>query len=448
MPKEKLFFYCGSCGYKSSRWLGKCPECGEWNSFSEEEVKQNKISSGKDAVGKSVSEIKIGENYRYLCGIGEFDRVLGSGAVKGEVLLVTGNPGIGKSTILMQALAGYTKYGDVLYISGEESAEQIKYRSERLKIDDDKFYIMAETNFEAFENYIMIKKPAVVVIDSIQTVYSDSSESIPGTTTQIRECTFKIVELAKKHGITFFIVGHVTKDGKIAGPKLLEHMVDAVLSFEGEEEYFYRILRSSKNRYGTTNELGIFTMDDSGMKEVKNPSEFFLSDRAEKNAGSIICPVLEGSKTFLLEIQALATPVVFGMPRRVVQGADYNRVQIIAAVIEKRLSIQLGNMDIFINVPGGIGIEETAGDLAVAVGIISAVKGVEISRKIAAVGELGLLGEVRRVSFIEKRLKELEKVGFKGVYVPESNRAELEKKEFNIKINYLKNLNELIERMG
>ena len=317
-----------------------------------------------------------------------------------------------------------------------------------MKIDDDKFYIMAETNFEAFENYIMVKKPAVVVIDSIQTVYSDSSESIPGTTTQIRECSFKIVELAKKHGITFFIVGHVTKDGKIAGPKLLEHMVDAVLSFEGEEEYFYRILRSSKNRYGTTNELGIFTMDDSGMKEVKNPSEFFLSDRAEKNAGSIICPVLEGSKTFLLEIQALATPVVFGMPRRVVQGADYNRVQIIAAVIEKRLSIQLGNMDIFINVPGGIGIEETAGDLAVAVGIISAVKGVEISRKIAAVGELGLLGEVRRVSFIEKRLKELEKVGFKGVYVPESNRAELEKKEFNIKINYLKNLNELIERMG
>lgn len=448
MPKEKLFFYCGSCGYKSSRWLGKCPECGEWNSFSEEEVKQNKTSSGKEAVVKSVSEIKIGENYRYLCGIGEFDRVLGSGAVKGEVLLVTGNPGIGKSTILMQALAGYTKYGDVLYISGEESAEQIKYRSERLKIDDDKFYIMAETNFEAFENYIMVKKPAVVVIDSIQTVYSDSSESIPGTTTQIRECSFKIVELAKKHGITFFIVGHVTKDGKIAGPKLLEHMVDAVLSFEGEEEYFYRILRSSKNRYGTTNELGIFTMDDSGMKEVKNPSEFFLSDRAEKNAGSIICPVLEGSKTFLLEIQALATPVVFGMPRRVVQGADYNRVQIIAAVIEKRLSIQLGNMDIFINVPGGIGIDETAGDLAVAVGIISAVKGVEISRKIAAVGELGLLGEVRRVSFIEKRLKELEKVGFKGVYVPESNRAELEKKEFNIKINYLKNLNELIERMG
>lgn len=448
MPKEKLFFYCGSCGYKSSRWLGKCPECGEWNSFSEEEVKQNKTSSGKEAVVKSVSEIKIGENYRYLCGIGEFDRVLGSGAVKGEVLLVTGNPGIGKSTILMQALAGYTKYGDVLYISGEESAEQIKYRSERLKIDDDKFYIMAETNFEAFENYIMVKKPAVVVIDSIQTVYSDSSESIPGTTTQIRECSFKIVELAKKHGITFFIVGHVTKDGKIAGPKLLEHMVDAVLSFEGEEEYFYRILRSSKNRYGTTNELGIFTMGDSGMKEVKNPSEFFLSDRAEKNAGSIICPVLEGSKTFLLEIQALATPVVFGMPRRVVQGADYNRVQIIAAVIEKRLSIQLGNMDIFINVPGGIGIDETAGDLAVAVGIISAVKGVEISRKIAAVGELGLLGEVRRVSFIEKRLKELEKVGFKGVYVPESNRAELEKKEFNIKINYLKNLNELIERMG
>lgn len=447
MAKEKLFFYCNSCGYKSSRWLGKCPECGEWNSFSEE-PKAVKISATKKGVASKISEINTGDNYRYLSGLTEFDRVLGSGAVKGEVLLVTGNPGIGKSTILMQALAGYGKYGEVLYISGEESAEQVKYRSERLGIDSNNFYIMAENNMEAIEEYITQKMLVVVVVDSIQTMYSEGSDSIPGTTTQIRESTFRITDIAKKQGITFFIVGHVTKDGKIAGPKLLEHMVDAVLSFEGEEHYFYRILRSTKNRYGATNELGIFDMKETGMEEVKNPSEFFLSERSEKNSGSIVCPIMEGSKTFLLEVQALATPVLFGTPRRVVQGADYNKVQIIAAVIEKRLSVVIGGMDLFINIPGGIAIKETAGDLAVAMAIVSVVKGIEISKKIAAIGELGLLGEIRRVSFIEKRIKELERVGFKGVYVPESNRSELEKKEFKIKINYLRNLSELLERMG
>jgi DNA repair protein RadA/Sms len=307
---------------------------------------------------------------------------------------------------------------------------------------------MAENNMEAIEEYITQKMPVVVVVDSIQTMYSEGSDSIPGTTTQIRESTFRITDIAKKQGITFFIVGHVTKDGKIAGPKLLEHMVDAVLSFEGEEHYFYRILRSTKNRYGATNELGIFDMKETGMEEVKNPSEFFLSERSEKNSGSIVCPIMEGSKTFLLEVQALATPVLFGTPRRVVQGADYNKVQIIAAVIEKRLSVVIGGMDLFINIPGGIAIKETAGDLAVAMAIVSVVKGIEISKKIAAIGELGLLGEIRRVSFIEKRIKELERVGFKGVYVPESNRSELEKKEFKIKINYLRNLSELLERMG
>jgi DNA repair protein RadA/Sms len=447
MAKEKNYYYCSSCGYKSTKWQGKCPECGEWNSFSDE-IKQSSNINLSEATVMKLEDIKLGENYRYTTGVEEFDRVLGGGAVRGEAILVTGNPGIGKSTILLQMLEKYTKYGDVLYISGEESVEQVKFRSSRIGIKNNKFFVMSETEVNMINGYINSKKPCAVVVDSIQTVYNSEYDSISGTVTQIRECTLKLIETAKKQGILFFIVGHVTKDGKIAGPKMLEHMVDAVLSFEGEEDYQYRILRSTKNRYGSTNEVGIFNMSEEGITEVKNPSEFFLSDREEKNAGSIIVPIIEGSKTFLLEVQALATPVVFGMPRRVVQGADYNRVQIIAAIIEKKLSINIGSMDIFINIPGGIAIKETAGDLALAMAIISAVKGVEISRKIAAVGELGLMGEVRKVSFIDKRIKELEKVGFTGVYLPESLKKDIDKNGYNIKINYLKNLNELFERMS
>lgn len=447
MAKDKIYYYCNSCGYKTTKWQGKCPECGEWNSFSDEVKQIAGVNLSETAVMK-LEDIKIGENYRYKTGIEEFDRVLGGGAVKGEAVLVTGNPGIGKSTILLQMLEKYSKHGDVLYISGEESVEQVKFRSERIGIKNENFFVMAETEINKIAAYIAVKKPCAVVVDSIQTIYNSEYDSIPGTVTQIREATLKIIECAKKSGILFFLVGHVTKDGKIAGPKLLEHMVDAVLTFEGEEDYQYRILRSTKNRYGSTNEVGIFNMNEEGISEVKNPSEFFLSDREEKNAGSIIVPVIEGSKTFLLEVQALATPVVFGMPRRVVQGADYNRVQIIVAIIEKKLSINIGSMDLFLNIPGGIAIKETAGDLALAMAIISAVKGVEISKKIAAVGELGLMGEVRKVSFIDKRVKELEKVGFKGVYLPESLKKDVEKNSYNIKINYLKNLNELFERMS
>jgi DNA repair protein RadA/Sms len=286
-----------------------------------------------------------------------------------------------------------------------------------------------------------------VIIDSIQTIYSNSVDSIPGTITQIRECTLKIVEIAKKMEISFFIVGHVTKDGKVAGPKLLEHMVDAVLNFEGEEGNYYRILRGIKNRFGSTNEIGIFNMEEDGISEINNPSEFFLSERDEKNIGSIVVPILEGSKIFLLEVQSLLINSEFGIPRRFVQGFDKNRVQILSAVIEKKLSLNLANKDIFINIPGGISIKDTSADLAVVMSIFSAFKDIEISQKIAAVGELGLRGEIRKVSFIEKRLVELYKLGFKGVYVPESNRKDLENKDIKLKIIYLKNLNDLLERM-
>ncbi|WP_300392833.1 S16 family serine protease, partial [Fusobacterium sp.] len=340
------------------------------------------------------------------------------------------------------------EYGDVLYVSGEESPAQIKSRGERLGIKSKTLYLMSETDIDKISEYISIKKPKVVIVDSIQTLYSENSDSIAGTPTQIREATLKIVELAKKLGISFFIVGHITKDGKVAGPKLLEHMVDAVFSFEGEEGLFYRILRSTKNRFGSTNELAVYIMEEDGMKEVQNSSEFFLSEREEKNIGSMIVPVLEGTKVFLLEIQSLLTESGgIGIPKRIVQGFDRNRIQILMAIGEKRMGMNLGMKDVFINIPGGISIKDPSADLGALISLLSVYKNVEISQKIAAIGELGLRGEIRKAFFIDKRLRELEKLGFKGVYVPEANRKEIEKKEYKLKLIYLKNLEEFLERM-
>ncbi len=309
---------------------------------------------------------------------------------------------------------------------------------------------MAETDVSSIYEYLIAKKPKVVIVDSIQTLYNSSLDSIPGTPTQIRECTLKIIELAKKYNISFFIVGHITKDGKVAGPKMLEHMVDAVFNFEGEEGLFYRILRSTKNRFGSTNELAVFSMEEDGMKEIKNSSEYFLSERDEKNAGSMVVPVLEGTKVFLLEIQTLLTESSVGIPKRIVQGFDRNRIQILTAIAEKKMHMSLAMKDMFVNIPGGLNIEDPAADLAVLISLLSVYRGVEISQKIAAIGELGLRGEIRKVFFIEKRLKELEKLGFKGVYIPEANRKEIEKNsyKYKLKLIYLKNLEELLERMN
>lgn len=457
MKKEKSMYVCKECGYKSIKWMGKCPNCGEWGSLEEEvevTVANKKIPKGSlsfqeiDEKLVSFDEIKMEENFRYKTKVKEFDRLLGGGLVQGEVILLTGNPGIGKSTLLLQMANEYTEYGDIIYISGEESLSQIKSRGDRLGIKNKNLYLMSETNVDKIYEYISERKPKVVIIDSIQTLYSETSDSIAGTPTQIREATLKIVDVAKKNNICFFIVGHITKDGKVAGPKMLEHMVDAVFTFEGEEGLFYRILRSEKNRFGSTNELAIFSMEEDGLREIQNSSEYFISERNEKNIGSMIVPVLEGTKVFLLEIQTLITegnPI--GIPKRVVQGFDKNRIQILMAIGEKRMGITLGTKDVFVNIPGGISVKDPAADLGALISLMSVYKNVEISQKIAAIGELGLRGEIRKVFFIDKRLRELEKLGFKGVYIPEANRKEVEKKEYKLKLIYLKNLDEFLERI-
>ena len=449
VKKGKTKYICSECGYSSLKWMGKCPNCDSWGTFEEEiDIKKTfKNVESQEVSIKKITEIEIEKEFRMVTPFEEFDRVLGGGLIKGEVVLITGSPGIGKSTFLLQLSQEYAKIGNVFYVSGEESPRQIKQRAERVNVKSENLYILNDTNIEKIESVILKEKPKVVVIDSIQTLYSENVNSIPGSVTQIRETTLKIIEIAKKNEIAFYIVGHVTKDGKLAGPKLLEHMVDAVLQIEGEENSYFRIIRSIKNRYGSTNEISIFDMKENGISEVKNPSEFFISDREEKNVGSIIVPIFEGSRVFLFEVQSLLGTPNFGMPRRTVEGYDKTRVEILSAVLSRSLKVDVNSKDIYINIPGGIDLNDRSSDLAVVFSLLSSIKGIPVSQKIAAIGELGLRGEVRKVSFIKNRVTELEKLGFAGVYLPKSHKADFEKEKTKIKLNYISNISELVERV-
>ncbi len=447
--KKKIKYVCNECGYQSTKWMGKCPACDSWGTIEEEiEVKMSGIrKTVKNVSSTKINEVKFEKDFRVKTKYEEFDRVLGGGLTKGEVVLITGNPGIGKSTFLLQLSNEYAKNRNVLYISGEESVKQIKERAVRIQVNSSKLNLLSETNLEVIEQTIENEKPEVIIIDSIQTIYSENVSSVPGSVSQIRECSLKLIDIAKNNDVSFYIVGHVTKDGKLAGPKLLEHMVDAVLSFEGDENNYYRIIRSIKNRYGSTNEISIFDMREDGVSEIKNPSEFFISERDEKNIGSIITTSIEGSRVILFEIQTLSFPIKFGIPKRVIEGYDKNRVELLSAVVSRVFGMDLSGNDIYLNIPGGIEIKDQSADLAIVLSLISTIRSIGISQKIAAIGEIGLRGEVRKVSFIKKRIKELEKLGFTGVYLPKLHITELENFETTVKLNYINNISELVERL-
>jgi len=433
MKKSKIKYICSNCGYESLKWLGKCPECDSWNSFTEEIIEDNKRSpkpfKGKIKVQK-INEITANETDRITSGIIEFDRVLGGGLMPGSIVLLGGDPGIGKSTLAMQTTA---KLADkVLYVTGEESTKQIKIRSQRLNLKSDNFYVLAETNLSAVLSAIKEFSPAVVVIDSIQTMYREELDNSPGTVTQIRECTSVLQDVAKKNNICVIIVGHVTKEGMIAGPKILEHIVDTVLYFEGNSNYSYRILRAQKNRYGNTNEIGIFEMKQSGLEQVMNPSKIFLSERENKAPGSVVTSTIEGTRPLLLEAQALVTPSNFGYPQRVSTGFDQRRLSILLAVLEKHGNLKLSSSNVFINMAGGVKIYEPAIDLAVCCSIASSLANKEVNNKTVVIGEIGLGGEVRSVGNFDKRISEAEKLGFEAAIVPKGNLKGVKRKTIKL----------------
>ena len=429
MAKPSTVFVCSNCGNESSKWFGRCPACNEWNTCYEEKV--NLKSSGKSASKKTATTVKLDDVkkqdiVRTKTGFGELDRVLGGGLVKGSLTLLGGEPGIGKSTLILQICDKIKGEGQVLYVSGEESAQQIKIRADRLGIKNNDIVFLGETDIDVIEDAILKTNPKLVIIDSIQTMYSDEITSGPGSVSQVREITARIMKMCKQEEITTIIIGHVTKDGNIAGPRVLEHMVDTVLYLEGERYFAYRILRGVKNRFGSTNEIGMFEMNDIGMCEISNPSSVLLSEKNENIAGSIVVASIEGTRPILVELQALTSTSVFGMPRRTANGIDYNRLTLLIAVLEKRTGLPLGNQDVYLNIVGGIKINEPALDLGIILAVSSSFKNIPIPNDVIAIGEVGLTGEVRSVNQIEKRIKEAEKLGFKKCIIPESNKKLLE----------------------
>jgi len=445
MSKTRIKYICSNCGYESLRWLGKCPECESWNSFTEEimETSKRKLAISKSKFElNTIDTISANEEDRIKTGIAEFDRVLGGGLMQGSVILLGGDPGIGKSTLAMQAAANINQ--KVLYATGEESEKQIKIRASRLKLKSPEFYVQAETNLSEILGAVNQLSPAVVVIDSIQTMYRSELDNSPGTITQIRECTALLMEEAKKKQYCVIIIGHVTKEGMIAGPKLLEHMVDTVIQFEGESNHSFRILRAQKNRFGSTNEIGVFEIHEDGLREVKNPSELFLSEREKQTPGSVVTSSIEGSRPILLEVQALVTPSNYGYPQRVSNGFDQRRLSILLAVLEKRANIRVSATNVFVNIAGGIRITEPAADLAVCTAIASSLTEKVIENQTIVIGEVGLGGEIRSVGHIEKRIQEAEKLGFKSVIIPSGNLKEL-KISNRIKIHSIDTLKQAID---
>ncbi len=429
MAKSKTVYVCSNCAYETPKWLGKCPECGEWATL-EEEVRQvetaskNKLAPNRSAKRVSAMPLKdiLPDNeLRYKTGMKELDRVLGGGIVKGSLVLLSGDPGIGKSTILLQICQCLGKNLKILYVSGEESYSQIKLRADRLKVKTENLYILCETDAQAVCEHIQATTPDLVIIDSIQTMNFTELNSSPGCVTQVRECSNLLMRTAKSLSIPIIMVGHVNKDGNIAGPKVLEHIVDAVLYFEGERNLSFRILRAVKNRFGSTNEIGVFEMFDSGLKEVENPSEMLISGRPKNTPGSCVACVMEGSRPLLAEIQGLVTSTGFGNPRRISNGFDFNRLAMLIAVLEKRGGYYFSNMDAYINIVGGMRLEEPALDLTIAMALVSSLKDYALRDDVLAFGEIGLAGEIRGVSHCEQRIKEAARLGFSRCIIPKSN---------------------------
>ncbi|MED4345088.1 DNA repair protein RadA [Heyndrickxia coagulans] len=428
MAKKTVKFVCQNCGYESPKWMGKCPQCNQWNQMVEEAEAPKRRGfflhpePGNETKAAPITSIESKEEKRTKVDFGELNRVLGGGIVAGSLVLIGGDPGIGKSTLLLQVSSQLAKHGlNVLYISGEESAKQTKLRADRLNIHTDHLYVLPETDLSVIQQAIDELNPGFVVIDSIQTIYHPEIQSAPGSVSQVRETTAQLMRTAKTKNVAIFIVGHVTKEGSIAGPRVLEHMVDTVLYFEGERHNAYRILRAVKNRFGSTNEIAILEMKESGLEEVQNPSEIFLEERTKGAAGSTVVASIEGTRPVLVEIQALLAPTFFNMPRRMASGIDYNRVTLIMAVLEKRAGLLIQNQDAYLKVAGGLKVDEPAVDLAVAVSVASSFRDKPTNADDCIIGEVGLTGEVRRVSRIEQRVQEAAKLGFRRAIIPKNN---------------------------
>lgn len=450
MAKERTVFYCTACGNETPKWQGRCPACGQWNTI-EEHIEKKTLSGraistldGLKRTPQKLQEVTQSCESRFMTGLGELDRVLGGGAVAGSLVLVSGAPGIGKSTLLLQICNSLCNDHSVLYVSGEESEHQLKMRAQRLDVNPDTLYILSETGLDNILEAVNLLKPDILIIDSIQTLFRSDNESAPGSVSQVKDCTMSLLQLSKGQGITVFVVGHINKDGAIAGPKVLEHMVDCVLYFEGDQNSSYRLLRAAKNRFGSTNEIGVFEMAASGLVEVPNPSQALLDGRPQDACGTCVACVMEGTRPILAEVQALVTKTSFNVPRRTSDGFDFNRAALLLAVAEKRGGMKLSAFDAYINVIGGLRLDEPGADLPVILAVASSYRDVPIKTDLVAIGEIGLTGEIRSVSQLSKRLSEVARLGFKTCIIPKNTPEKLEIPE-GLTVYRVKNLREAIE---